>query len=203
MRFYGGLLIFFHFGTTYLMGITFAYHVYAWGLFFIITPLASKQTNIVYQLFSIPIIGDGLRIMFPSKTLIEKQAPNLEATIVYDGECPFCSNYVKYMKLRTALKKLTLVNARDNNHPLVKTIKQKNFDLDEGMVIVISDAYYYGSDAINMITLLSSRDSFFSAFNYILFANPKFAKYTYPIYKFGRRVTLNLLGRPKIDDVKS
>lgn len=57
---YGVILIVFHFGTNFLMGISFPYHVFAWGLFFILTPM-SQKTNFGYMLLSIPLFGDIVR----------------------------------------------------------------------------------------------------------------------------------------------
>ena len=39
--------------------------------------------------------------------------PTQRASIVYDGDCPFCSRYVKLVRLREALGSVDLVNARD------------------------------------------------------------------------------------------
>jgi len=38
--------------------------------------------------------------------------------VIYDGECPFCSQYVKHVRLRDVSEKLQYVNARDGG-PLV------------------------------------------------------------------------------------
>ncbi|MFT5932039.1 MAG: putative DCC family thiol-disulfide oxidoreductase YuxK, partial [Hyphomonas sp.] len=38
--------------------------------------------------------------------------------IVYDGDCPFCSEYVKLLRLRDAIGPVSLVNARED-HPAV------------------------------------------------------------------------------------
>ena len=32
--------------------------------------------------------------------------------VIYDGECPFCSSYIKLVKLKS-LEEVVLVNARD------------------------------------------------------------------------------------------
>jgi len=38
--------------------------------------------------------------------------------IVYDGECPFCRNYIRLMELRKTVGNVDLVNAR-TPHPAV------------------------------------------------------------------------------------
>lgn len=199
IRAYGALLIFFHFGTTYLLGITFSYHVFAWGIFFVLTPLAPKQSNIIFILYSIPLIGSVLQRLFPQYESSTITAESSRATIIYDGECPFCSNYVDFIRLRSTVGEVDLVNAREKNNEWVLEAQNRNLDLDEGMVFIIDDVFYYGSDAINLITLFSKNDSALCSLNHILFSNKKIAKYTYPIYKLGRRIILAVLRIPKIN----
>ena len=38
---------------------------------------------------------------------------SLPTTIVYDGDCPFCSRYVALVRLREAVGQVVLANARD------------------------------------------------------------------------------------------
>ena len=58
------------------------------------------------------------------------------ASIVYDGDCPFCSRYVKLVRLREALGAVSIINAREGG-PLVDEIVEAGFDLDEGMVLKV------------------------------------------------------------------
>ena len=50
--------------------------------------------------------------------------------IVYDGECPFCRNYVRFMELRKAVGNVDLVNAR-TPHPAVWKLVELGYDLNE------------------------------------------------------------------------
>ena len=51
-------------------------------------------------------------------------------TLIYDGECPFCSMYAKYMRLKEASGGLQLINAREGDHPAVimKTARHRYAD---------------------------------------------------------------------------
>ena len=46
-----------------------------------------------------------------------------DAWLVYDGDCPFCSRYVKYLRLRRAAGPVRLVNAREGG-PLVDELQR-------------------------------------------------------------------------------
>jgi len=198
IRAYGVLLIFFHFGTSYLMGITFAYHVFAWGLFFVMTPLAPRSTTVRDVFLSMPVLGKALMFIDKMGSTITYRKRSLQATIIYDGECPFCSNYAEYFKLRTVFDELCLINAREQDNPVVIQACSRGFDLDNGMVLVLGDKFYYGGDAMNMIALSSKKDGFLWLLNGALFSNKLVAKAVYPIFKFFRRVTLRVLGVPGI-----
>ena len=117
--------------------------------------------------------------------------------IVYDGECPFCSRYVRLLRLRKALGEVELVNAR-NGGPIVDELLCAGLDLDEGMVLKIGEKLYHGADCINRLALLSTRSGIFNKFNRFVFANEMVSAILYPILRAGRNGVLRILGRSKI-----
>ncbi len=118
-------------------------------------------------------------------------------TIIYDGECPFCSNYVRLMSLRKATGKVDLVDARSDD-PRVTAVQNQGYDLNEGMVALYGDKVYYGSDAIVLISTLTGDGSIIRRLCSVIFRNPRRAAFLYPFMKFGRRITLKVLGRKSI-----
>ena len=123
--------------------------------------------------------------------------PGGEAWLVYDGECPFCSAYVRYLRVRESLGKVHLVNARDG-HPVVDEIRARGLDLDEGMVLKLGDRYYHGADCINVLALLSTGSGPFNRLNAAIFRSPTASRYLYPVLRAGRNTVLQLLGRKKL-----
>ncbi len=81
--------------------------------------------------------------------------------IVYDGECPFCSEYLKVLRLRDAAKTVELISARDP-HPLVDEVLKLGFDLDEGMVAKVGEVYYHGADCVHILSLMSTPSGVFN-----------------------------------------
>lgn len=120
-----------------------------------------------------------------------------EAWLVYDGECPFCSAYVKYLRLKQSVGMLQLVNARDGG-PVVEQVKQAGFDLDDGMALKIGDRIYHGADCIHALALLSTPSNLFNRINGRIFRSPALARRLYPVLRAGRNAVLRLLGRRKI-----
>jgi predicted DCC family thiol-disulfide oxidoreductase YuxK len=119
------------------------------------------------------------------------------ASLVYDGDCPFCSRYVRYLRLRDAVGKVELVNAREGG-PLVEEIARKGYDLDGGMVLKMAGRYYHGSDCIHALALLSSDSDTFNRINAAIFRSPTLSRLLYPALRTGRNIVLKALGRTKI-----
>ena len=120
-----------------------------------------------------------------------------EVTLYYDGECPFCSRYVHYLRLRDAVGTLQLVNIRKGGKDIYDLIA-RGFDLDEGMVLKLGENYYHAEDCIHMLALLSSPSGLFNRVNARVFSSRRLSKLLYPALRSGRNVALVLLGRRKI-----
>jgi predicted DCC family thiol-disulfide oxidoreductase YuxK len=117
--------------------------------------------------------------------------------VIYDGDCPFCRSYVRLMALRKRVGAVDLINARSDDG-CVKEARDKGYDLNEGMLAIYGDGIYYGSDALALISTLSSNDNFAQRVLSRILANPARARFLYPLMKAGRRIILLILGKPKI-----
>jgi predicted DCC family thiol-disulfide oxidoreductase YuxK len=121
-----------------------------------------------------------------------------EVYIVYDGECPVCSNYTRMVRLREAVGRVTILNARED-HEVVREIKRQGYDLDEGMVLKIGNDIHFGADAMHMMAMLGDGSGLFARVNYGLFHSRCFSMFIYPILRSGRVLILKILGRKKIN----
>jgi predicted DCC family thiol-disulfide oxidoreductase YuxK len=119
-------------------------------------------------------------------------------TVIYDGECPFCSSYVSMMRLREAVGEVELVDARGDD-PRVGQVQRAGHDLDQGMVVLWQDEVFFGDRAVHLLATLSAEGG--GAFNGIqraVFSNPRRAARIYPALAAGRRLFLRLVGRAPI-----
>lgn len=124
--------------------------------------------------------------------------PSDEGTyIVYDGDCPFCSRYVKLLRLRRAVGAVKLLNAREA-HPIVTMLKSKGINLDEGMALISGKEISVGDDCIHKLALMSTQSDWFNRVNYWVFRSPTISKLLYPVLRLGRNSTLHLLGIKKL-----
>ena len=113
--------------------------------------------------------------------------------IVYDGDCIFCQNYVRFFRLREAVGPVELVDARSGDPRVARY--QRDYDLNEGMLFVHQGQVHYGDEAVHMLALLSSSSNLFAWANRHLFSHRWIARAAYPLLKLGRRATLNLRGK--------
>ena len=119
-------------------------------------------------------------------------------TVVYDGECPFCSRYVAMLRLREAFGVVSLVNAR-SDEPAAREARAL-FDLDEGMAARIGGRWYHGAECMNILALASGPSSVLNRMTASIFASPRRAAFLYPFLRTGRNAILVLLGRSKIGE---
>jgi predicted DCC family thiol-disulfide oxidoreductase YuxK len=120
-----------------------------------------------------------------------------DVLIVYDGQCPVCSRYVRMMRLRQSLGHVKLIDARQGG-PAVAEIYAAGLDLDEGMALKLGDRWYHGDECVHMLALLSTPSTFFNKVNGAVFRSRPAAKILYPILRAGRNLALLVLGRGKI-----
>ena len=113
--------------------------------------------------------------------------------IIYDGACPFCSRYVQLVRIRENFD-VELIDAR--KRPLLGLqYKAKGYDLADGMIARLDGENYFGSEAIAIISLVSSRSGIRNRFLATCFRNRKVSATVYPLLRLGRNLTLVLLGR--------
>ncbi len=127
---------------------------------------------------------------------MSEAAPS-QPVLVYDGGCPVCSSYVRYVRIRESAGTLRLVNARDGG-PWVDRVLQAGLNLDEGMVLFYGERAYHGVDCVHMLSLLSTSSGTFNRVNALIFRRPRVARFTYPILRAGRNLLLRILNRPKL-----
>ena len=124
-------------------------------------------------------------------------APTVTAWLVYDGECPLCSNYTRYLSIKESGIELVPVDARTGG-PIVNEIRKLPHNLDEGMVLKMDGRFYVGHQALNALALLSDRSGLLSRLNRLIFGSPTTARLGYPLLKMSRRIILTIKGIPPL-----
>ncbi len=121
-----------------------------------------------------------------------------EIAIIYDGQCPVCSYYVKGVRLAKAGGNLRLQDARERT-PEILALKAAGYDLNQGMVVKVDGEIYFGADGMQVLSLMSSPVSLLNRGLFLVFRSPALGRSVYPVLRSLRLLLLKLLGRPPIE----
>ena len=121
----------------------------------------------------------------------------MKITIVYDGACPFCDEYVRHQRLRAAVDEVELVDGRA--HPDVQRAHAIDGRmLEDGMVVIADGRQHHGGDAVHFLSMLSeSPNRWWVRAIATVSRSGRLARLLYPVLRFGRRIALTLLGVPR------
>ena len=126
-----------------------------------------------------------------------QEAAGSKSVVVYDGDCPFCSSYVAFAQLRDARPDIKLLDARELAPHLLAAIMDQ-YDLNEGMIVVLDGRIHWGGDAMHVIALVANRATLLHRLNALVFRSAVVSRWIYPVLRTGRNLTLWFLGRSKI-----
>jgi hypothetical protein len=121
--------------------------------------------------------------------------------LVYDAQCPLCDAYCRMVRIRRSVGELRLIDARQNP-AVLREITRAGLDIDEGMVLRVGEALYYGADAIQALALMSTASGVFNRLNHWAFRAQARATWLYPLLSRGRNLLLHLLGRSRINNLR-
>ncbi len=119
--------------------------------------------------------------------------------LLYDKDCPFCRNYMKYQEMKENFSDIKILNARDNME-LVKELKMLNYNIDDGMILKIEDKIYFGDEVLNFLAKNGKNKNFVSSLTNILFKSYFISKMLYPIFKYFRFLYFKIFLKKFIND---
>ena len=146
------------------------------------------------------ILSDGSQT--PMSTLQNDDDIKRGVWFIYDGDCPICSLASHALRIKQEFGEISVLNARENsNHPLLNEIRERQLDLDEGMVIVHDWQFYHGQEAL---LFMAQHGEPRGGFNHFirLFRRQKLSKLAYPWMRATRNALLRLRHKQPIDNLK-
>jgi predicted DCC family thiol-disulfide oxidoreductase YuxK len=122
-------------------------------------------------------------------------------TLFYDGDCPLCSRYALYQRLREAAAHVDLIDARNMSSQDWMSLRDAGIDINNGVVIrvVTSDGqrqFHAGRSAMAFLAAFDDRSGVFSR-AHRWFRVRWFGVLAYPVLYQGRRALLVLLRIPR------
>ncbi|NWG92327.1 MAG: DUF393 domain-containing protein [Parvularculaceae bacterium] len=119
----------------------------------------------------------------------------MNATVYYDGECPFCRSYVAFARLKERFGEVDLVDARTAPEKAAEFLS-KGLDIDDGFIVEAEGRLFHGAEAMQLIHAeLAPKSTGLSRLS-----DGGLLRRIYPVLAAGRRLTLKALGRKKIND---
>lgn len=117
--------------------------------------------------------------------------------VLYDGDCPVCSRFVRFIRFREAVGEVVLLDCRQYAS-LLSDLKAKGYNLNDGMLLSYQGQLFYGDKAVHMMALLSSPSNAFNRMNAFIFKRAGVVKYLYPVLVLARKALLKILRRPPL-----
>lgn len=121
--------------------------------------------------------------------------------VVYDDECPFCRRYCQLVRIRGAVGRLALVDARQPS-ALMDDITAQGLDIDRGMVVKMGEDIFYGADAIHILALLGTQSGVFNRCMYWMFRSKAVTSVLYPFLRNCRNMALWFMRVPMIKNLE-
>lgn len=118
----------------------------------------------------------------------------MRITIYYDGQCPFCRNYILFAAVSRRAANLHLVDLRESREDRLH-FEAQGYNPDEGMIVDADGEIYYGKNAAKFLSRFVGDDSLINKLNRWVFHNAVIAGVIYHLMKMGRRLTLLVNGR--------
>ena len=119
-------------------------------------------------------------------------------TIVYDGECPFCTGFAKLVRLREQVGTVQIENARENG-PAARACRAAGLSLDEGNAVLVGDRIHHGDAAQRWLAAHSAGSSPVGWLLRTLFATPAVGRLAYPVLRGMRNAALAVKGKGQIE----
>lgn len=118
----------------------------------------------------------------------------VKTKIYYDGDCPFCHQYVRLTRLRKVAGDVSLISLRDDPEKRLK-FEGMGIDVDEGMVVEQGGELLHGSEAIHRLALMTTPNGVFNKTISFVFSKRWLAIMLYPLMRALRNLALMLLGK--------
>ncbi|MCB1506940.1 MAG: DUF4166 domain-containing protein [Hyphomicrobiaceae bacterium] len=134
--------------------------------------------------------------------MTNKVDPSRAITFVYDGDCPLCTSAAMALRIKRDYGTLQLLNAREQrDHPVVRDLTGRGFDLDEGMAIIADGHIHHGPDALRFMARYGDARNPFMAATRSLYWSKTLAVITYPWLRGVRNWLLRRRGVDRIDNL--
>lgn len=111
-------------------------------------------------------------------------------TLYYDKQCPFCSKYANFLKLKENFE-ITLKDARENQSEI--SIFCGKLDINDGFIVLYKNDCFQGAKALEFLNSAVDKTTLLGKLHFFFAYETVFSKILYKILFILRKVILFIL----------
>ena len=111
-------------------------------------------------------------------------------TLYYDKQCPFCSKYTNFLKLKENFE-LTLKDARENLSEISHICP--NLNINDGFTVVYENNCFQGAKALQFLNSAVDKDTLLGKLHFVFRYENILSKILYKILFILRKIILFIL----------
>lgn len=125
---------------------------------------------------------------------IQESNQNLKQkiTLYYDKQCPFCSKYANFLKLKENFE-ITLKDARENLSEI--SLICENLDINDGFIVVYKNDCFQGAKALAFLNSAVDKDTLLGKLHFFFRYDNLFSHFLYKLFFILRKIILFILGK--------
>lgn len=113
-------------------------------------------------------------------------------TLYYDKQCPFCSKYANFLKLKENFE-ITLKDARENLDEI--SLICENLNINEGFIVVYKNDCFQGARALAFLNSAVDKTTILGKFHFFFRYDNLFSNLLYKLFFILRKIILFILGK--------
>ena len=113
-------------------------------------------------------------------------------TLYYDKQCPFCSKYANFLKLKENFE-ITLKDARENLSEI--SIICENLNINDGFIVVYKNDCFQGAKALAFLNSAVDKTTFLGKLHFLFRYDNLFSNLLYKLFFIWRKIILFILGK--------
>jgi predicted DCC family thiol-disulfide oxidoreductase YuxK len=111
-------------------------------------------------------------------------------TLYYDNQCPFCSKYANFLKLKENFE-ITLKDARENQSEI--SLVCENLNINDGFIVIYENNCFQGEKALVFLNRAVDKTTFLGKLHFIFRYDNIFSKILYKVLFILRKIILFVL----------
>ena len=113
-------------------------------------------------------------------------------TLYYDKQCPFCSKYANFLKLKENFE-ITLKDARENQFEI--SLICGNLNINDGFIVIYKNDCFQGSKALAFLNSAVDKTTLLGKLHFFFRYDNLFSNLLYKLFFILRKIILFILGK--------